>query len=118
MAFVADGIRIDGSQEEDKDCMICAYTLPRLAFPSPTIAPSCTHEVSTCLSCLAKSIRHDLENRMWDKIQCPECRALLDHYSVRKYADEETFARYAEQVGLEVFLLIIDQGTSHLAFEQ
>lgn len=55
---------------------------------------------------------------MWDKIQCPECRALLDHQSVRKYADEETFARYADQVGLEVFLLTIDKGTSHLAFER
>lgn len=98
--------------------MICADSLPKLAFPSPTIAPSCMHEVSTCLLCLATSIRHDLENRMWDKIQCPECRALLDHYSVQKYADEETFARYAEQVGLEVFWLMIDQVTSHLAFEQ
>lgn len=118
MAFVADGIRIDVSREENKDCMICAESLPKLFFPSPAIAPSCTHEVSTCLSCLAQSIMHDLENRMWDKIQCPECRALLDHYSVRKYADEETFARYADHIGLEVFQLIIDQVTSHLAFEQ
>lgn len=98
--------------------MICAESRPKAAFPSPTIAPSCTHEVSTCLLCLARSIRHDLENRMWDKIQCPECRALLDHHSIRKYADEETFARYADQVRLEVILLIINPDMSHLAFEQ
>lgn len=98
--------------------MICAESLPKLAFPSPNIAPSCTHEVSTCLLCLARSIRHDLENRMWDKIQCPECRVLLDYHSIQKYADKETFARYADQVALEVFLLIIDQGMSHLASER
>lgn len=98
--------------------MICAESRPKLAFPSPTIAPSCTHEASTCLTCLARSIRHDLENRMWDKIQCPECRALLDHHSVRKYADEETFARYVDQVDHEVFLLTIYKGTSHLACER
>lgn len=42
------------------------------------------------------SIRSDLNSKLWTEIRCPECRELLDYVDIQKYADKETFARYAD----------------------
>lgn len=49
----------------------------------------------TCLECLEKSIRSDLNGKLWTEIRCPECREFLDYADIQRYADEETFLRYS-----------------------
>ncbi|KAH6622637.1 hypothetical protein F5144DRAFT_335312 [Chaetomium tenue] len=78
----------------DRDCIICTDTKPVSEFPTAAITKACTHEPTTCLVCVATSIRTDLSNRLWNEIKCPECRELLEYDDVQRFADEETKERY------------------------
>ncbi|KAL5338310.1 hypothetical protein BJX70DRAFT_388699 [Aspergillus crustosus] len=76
-------------------CIICLEPFSPLGVKAPdSISIACHHPSSVCYSCLAKSIKHDLETKFWDEIKCPECKTLLIHDDIRRFADEETFARY------------------------
>jgi transcription initiation factor IIE alpha subunit len=62
-------------------------------FPTVAITKACTHEPTTCVICVATSIRTDLNSRLWNEIKCPECRETLEYDDVQRFADEETKER-------------------------
>lgn len=64
-------------------------------FPTASVTKACTHEPTTCLACVATSIRTDLNSRLWNEIKCPECRETLEYDDVQRFADDETKERYA-----------------------
>ena len=74
----------------DRECIICTDTKPVSEFPSAAITTTCNHPPTTCLICVATSIRTDLNNRLWNEIKCPECRATLQYDDVQRFADDET----------------------------
>ncbi|KAL2197022.1 hypothetical protein P885DRAFT_36033 [Corynascus similis CBS 632.67] len=78
----------------DRECIICTDTKPVSDFPAVAITKACAHEPTTCLACVATSIRTDLNSRLWNEIKCPECRATLEYDDVQRFADEETKERY------------------------
>ncbi|KAL4872866.1 hypothetical protein BDV12DRAFT_126977 [Aspergillus spectabilis] len=76
-------------------CIICLEPFSPLGVRAPdSISIACHHPSSVCYICLAKSIKHDLETKFWDEIKCPECKTSLIHDDIKRFADEETFARY------------------------
>lgn len=77
-----------------KDCATCTETKSVSYFPQARISQTCIHNPNTCLDCLKTSIRVNFETRQWNQIYCPECRALLDHQDVQKFADKDTFRRF------------------------
>jgi hypothetical protein len=87
----------DRENSGDRDCLICADTKEEILFPRFSPTASCTHSPNTCLECLERSIRSDLNGKIWTDIRCPECRQLLDYTDIQRYADEETFKRYLLQ---------------------
>ncbi|KAL2265816.1 hypothetical protein VTJ83DRAFT_6916 [Remersonia thermophila] len=78
----------------DRDCVICTYTKAVTEFPAVAVTKDCTHEINSCLECIARCIRSELESRLWNDIRCPECRAKLDPVDVQRLADAETNERY------------------------
>ncbi|TFA99438.1 hypothetical protein CCMA1212_008746 [Trichoderma ghanense] len=78
----------------DQDCSICADTKESILFPRFSPTAFCEHPPTACLECLERSIRSDLNSKIWTDIRCPECRGLLDYTDIQRYADEETFKRY------------------------
>lgn len=78
---------------ETKDCTVCAASKEMAEFPDEQISELCLHLPGVCSACLQTSIQVDFRSKRWDQIHCPECPALLDYHHVRKYADEDTFAR-------------------------
>lgn len=82
------------AREYSLQCIICTDTKPVTDFPFFTITSNCTHTPTTCLECVAASIRSDLNSRLWSEIRCPECREPLQYDDVQRYADPETRERY------------------------
>lgn len=81
--------------EHERECIVCTDVKPiATSFPSASVTTSCTHPPSTCLDCLATSIRTDLNTKLWNEIRCPECGATLQYDDVDRFADEETKERY------------------------
>ncbi|KAM7206444.1 hypothetical protein V8F20_002793 [Naviculisporaceae sp. PSN 640] len=81
--------------EYSRECIVCTEELPiATSFPSASITTSCTHPPSTCLDCIATSIRTDLNTKLWNEIRCPECLATLQYDDVQRFADEQTKERY------------------------
>ena len=77
----------------DRECIICTDTKPVADFPTVAITKACTHEPTTCVVCVATSIRTDLNSRLWNEIKCPECRETLEYDDVQRFADDETKER-------------------------
>ncbi|OJJ62540.1 hypothetical protein ASPSYDRAFT_143131, partial [Aspergillus sydowii CBS 593.65] len=76
-------------------CIICLEPFGPDGVKAPdTLSIACQHTPSVCYICLAKSIKHDLEAKFWNEIKCPECKTLFVHEDIKRFADEETFARY------------------------
>ncbi|GAB1312760.1 RBR-type E3 ubiquitin transferase [Madurella fahalii] len=78
----------------ERECIICTDTKPVSEFPAAAITKTCDHAPTTCLVCIATSIRTDLNNRLWNEIKCPECRETLQYDDVQRFADAETKERY------------------------
>lgn len=76
------------------ECTVCTDTKRVADFPGAAITKTCTHPPTTCLDCVATSIRSDLDNKLWNEIRCPECRETLQYDDVQRYADSETSERY------------------------
>ena len=79
----------------EMDCLVCADTKPVDEFPRFSITASCTHSPNTCLDCVQLSIESDLSSKLWTDIRCPECRELLEYADIQRYANQQTFLRYA-----------------------
>lgn len=76
------------------ECIVCTDSKPVAEFPGAAITKTCAHPPTTCLDCVAVSIRSDLDTRLWNEIRCPECRETLQYDDVQRYADAETRERY------------------------
>ena len=78
----------------DQECAVCTDTMAVAMFPGASVTKSCDHPPTTCLDCVAASIKSDLGNKLWNEIRCPECGELLEYDDVQRYADPETRERY------------------------
>ena len=75
------------------DCAVCFETLNPQNTPRRKITSSCNHEPDTCKSCLTTSISTQLDNKVWDQIDCPTCGQRLDYKDVKAFADPIVFGR-------------------------
>jgi uncharacterized protein YbaR (Trm112 family) len=76
------------------ECTVCTDTKPAASFPLAAITKTCTHPPTTCLDCVATSIRSDITHKLWNEIRCPECREPLQYDDVQRHADAATLERY------------------------
>lgn len=80
------------------ECVICynSYDLDKILLCQPTA--SCKHELNVCKPCLSDSISSQLDNKRWNRIDCPapDCGELLEYRDIQAYADPQTFTRYFE----------------------
>ena len=90
---VSDTSKFTKSQVQPESCVVCTEEFSATVRPPAWISLGCLHEPSTCTSCISKSIRSDLDNKIWNQIKCPECDTLLIYEDVRRFADPETCLR-------------------------
>jgi hypothetical protein len=79
--------------EVARSCIICCEDFSKITKRPTRISQSCLHYPSTCTDCLAKYIKIELDNKLWNQIQCPECEIALIYEDIRTHADPETFSR-------------------------
>ncbi|KAM0474589.1 hypothetical protein ACHAPX_007533, partial [Trichoderma viride] len=72
------------------ECVICGDYKGTMSFPQSPITKDCTHFPTTCLMCLQKMLRSELERKQWEDIKCPECGAVLQYQEIQKFADNDT----------------------------
>jgi hypothetical protein len=77
-----------------KDCMICVERKSWERFPETSPTAKCKHATNTCLQCIEKHIKTQLESKIFHEkiIRCPECSEILDTTEVQKFADTKTFS--------------------------
>ena len=75
------------------DCEVCFETLNGQNTPKRKTTFSCSHEPNVCRSCLATSIATQVNNKVWDQIDCPSCGQRLHFRDVKKFADPIVFER-------------------------
>ncbi|KAF9884693.1 hypothetical protein FE257_001322 [Aspergillus nanangensis] len=106
---------------DPKSCILCVEDFSTTVRAPGWITLACQHEPLVCEECVAKSIKNDLENRLWNDIRCPECPQTLGYEDIQRLADQETFARY-DQISLRkamekdanfVWCLNCDNGQLH-----
>ena len=76
-----------------RECVVCLETLRQDEFPGRRITASCDHDADVCLGCTAQHIASEIRDKMWDRIACPTCIAVLAFQDVKEFADQETFER-------------------------
>ncbi|KAF2815032.1 uncharacterized protein BDZ99DRAFT_189117 [Mytilinidion resinicola] len=76
------------------ECLVC--TEPKTARHFPTCAPtsSCTHDAQTCTRCLRQWITSEFEGKVWDQIDCPECRERMQYEDMKQFAPSSIFRKY------------------------
>ena len=77
------------------ECSVCMTSFPRYYFPRQSLAPECDHEPSVCITCIAQSLEHQIEEMPWDQIACPECPEALAFDVVKQFSTEESFRRWS-----------------------
>lgn len=92
------GTDIDGSpwqSQERRECAICSDAKGLHRFPLAGLTLRCTHPTNTCIACLQKYWKVQMDSRMWkeDLFTCPECLMPLEQDTIRRYADPATFER-------------------------
>lgn len=81
-------------EDVEGQCIVCAEDFTSRTRPPAWITLACEHKPTVCTKCIATSIKTDLEDKMWDKIRCPECGVFLIYDDIRRLADFQTFERY------------------------
>ena len=79
--------------ENDRECVICAEIMLIDEFPQASVTTTCNHSAEACLGCIQRSIKTDLDTKIWTEIRCPECAAAFDYLGIQEYADDETWSR-------------------------
>src|SRR6266536_2383676 len=64
------------SENSPVSCIICTEDFSDAIRPPGWISLACLHEPSVCRSCVAKCIKSDLDNKIWNQIKCTECDTL------------------------------------------
>lgn len=62
-------------------------------FPSTALTPNCSHDPSTCPSCISDSVKTQFEHTRSDRITCPECPQRLGIDEIRLYMDGNTLTK-------------------------
>ena len=83
--------------EKARDCDICVESKAWEEYPPFSITASCDHAPRACLQCVSTAIRTDLGSKVWTQLGCLECGVLLEYADVERFADRETFERYARR---------------------
>jgi hypothetical protein len=75
-------------------CIVCDE---RILTSTPKPTQRCEHAVNVCKECMGGMIEAAIEGDDWHNIRCPEleCRLVLDHEDVNKFADEDLRNRYS-----------------------
>lgn len=90
-------------------CIICTEDFSSTTRQPPWISSSCLHHPSVCYGCLEKSIKIDLDSKIWNQIKCPECGITLIYDDIRRLADPDTFARYFSRNSIAKYWMLIDK---------
>ncbi|KAG8784399.1 hypothetical protein FS842_008646 [Serendipita sp. 407] len=80
-----------------RECVICRDTDVVFASTPPT--DRCLHQPETCVDCISQMLRVAvISESNSNHLKCPtaNCRELLEHDEVQKWADHETFERYSD----------------------
>lgn len=80
------------------NCLVCDGQFSATFTRTGIISPECSHMSSVCQECLIGWIRSQLENRGWDKIECPECNVLLAYQDIQRLSDPATLLRYVSSI--------------------
>jgi hypothetical protein len=72
------------------ECTSCYVTKAASQFATP-ITLACTHERSTCPSCVNTWISSALNATSWDRISCPECDQLLQQEQIKQHGGDAAF---------------------------
>lgn len=79
--------------KQTKECMVCTEKRTTRHFPNRAPTAQCEHEINTCKRCLRHWIRTQFSTRVWDQINCPECRVQMKYEDMREFAPTEIFRR-------------------------
>ncbi|KAF2709796.1 hypothetical protein K504DRAFT_477016 [Pleomassaria siparia CBS 279.74] len=74
--------------------MVCAENRSIHRFPVRPPTSTCIHESNTCRHCLRAWIKSEFKSKVWNLIDCPECRSRLQYEDVKQFAPPEIFRRY------------------------
>ncbi|KAK3329695.1 hypothetical protein B0H66DRAFT_442615, partial [Apodospora peruviana] len=74
-------------------CSVCIEDKKMGEMPIK-VTSGCQHPSTTCKGCVQQWLQSGLESGTWDKLKCPECSEVLKHADVKRYASNDTFARY------------------------
>ncbi|PBP17639.1 IBR domain-containing protein [Diplocarpon rosae] len=75
-------------------CIICIEDFSEDIQPPEWISLECLHKPAICAGCVMAYLESELDNKICDRISCPECIVILDYHDIKRLADQETFARY------------------------
>lgn len=107
-------IRASDSEREDRDagplpttpdvdagderlCQICYETQPCSSFPQRATTSNCDHAAKVCSACLANSLAQQMDQKIWDQIDCPVCPERLGFFDVKEFADIATFEKSVKE---------------------
>ncbi|PVG00724.1 hypothetical protein CPB86DRAFT_728715, partial [Serendipita vermifera] len=79
-----------------RECVICTDTDVEFTTSPPT--ERCKHEPETCVDCIREHIRVAVVSENTTEVKCPSigCSEVLEYDEVQRWADDETFAKFAE----------------------
>ena len=78
---------------ETKMCHVCCESQSSTHFSSRSPTSTCKHSVEVCRLCLEKSIAEQMDQKIWDQIDCPVCTERLQFFDVKEFADLVTFEK-------------------------
>lgn len=79
--------------EETKMCHVCCEVQSSTLFPSRLPTSTCKHAVDACRLCLEKSIAEQMDQKIWDQIDCPMCPERMAFFDVKEFADTVTLEK-------------------------
>lgn len=85
-----NAVEVDGVEVE---CSVCMVSFTSSQFPRKKLAPTCDHEPTACLACLAQSLERQIEDLPWDQVSCPECPERLSFDVVKGFSSKAAFER-------------------------
>ncbi|KAF2501288.1 hypothetical protein BU16DRAFT_451626, partial [Lophium mytilinum] len=76
------------------ECIICTESKSARHFPTRLPTAACTHDAQTCTRCLRQWITSEFESKVWDQIDCPECRERMHYEDMAQLAPSSVFRKY------------------------
>ncbi|KAH7177497.1 hypothetical protein DER46DRAFT_642353 [Fusarium sp. MPI-SDFR-AT-0072] len=81
---------------DSRECIVCSDVKATDSFPD-FVTSKCTHTPSICLDCMERSIQVGMKSKRWTEIRCDECQENLGYEDIRRFANEQTIAKYERQ---------------------